>query len=111
MTDLFKEGETIGTAAVVIQVQLFAHVYFLIGNDENAEKFSKSSHNEIAFKVAGASLAHQHSYSILVTGIARFYLTKLLKEYPHPIALVEAIDENALVEGKTHYGTLILYSR
>ena len=111
MTDLFKEGETIGTAAVVIQVQFFAHVYFLIGNNENSEKFSKSFDNQIAFKVAGASLAHQHSYSILVTGIARFYLTKLLKEFPHPIALVEAIDENALVEGKTHYGTLILYSR
>ena len=46
-----------------------------------------------------------------MTGIARFYLTKLLKEYPHPIALVEAIDENALVEGKKHYGTLILSSR
>ena len=29
LTDLFKEGETIGTAAVVIQVPLFAHVYFL----------------------------------------------------------------------------------
>ena len=43
---------------------------------------------------------NQHSYSILVTGIARFYLTKLLKEHPHPLALVEAVDENALVEGK-----------
>ena len=84
---------------------------FLIGNNENANTFNKCFLNKIAFKVAGASLAHQHSYSILVTGIARFYLTKLLKEYPHPIALVEAIDENTLVEGKTHYGTLILYSR
>ena len=46
-----------------------------------------------------------------MTGIARFYLTKLLKEYPHPIALVEAIDENVLVEGKKHYGALIVYSR
>ena len=59
-----------------------------------------SFHNSTAFKVAGANLAYQQSYSILVTGIARFYLTKLLKEHPHPIALVEAIDENALVEGK-----------
>ena len=35
-----------------------------------------------------------------MTGIARFYLTKLLKEHPHPLALVEAVDENALVEGE-----------
>ena len=75
---------------------------FLIGNNENANTFNKCFLNKIAFKVAGASLAHQHSYSILVTGIARFYLTKLLKEYPHPIALVEAIDENALAEGKKY---------
>ena len=67
-------------------------------NSENLESFL----NYTAFKVAGANLAYQHSYSILVTGIARFYLTKLLKEYPHPIALVEAIDENALVEGKKY---------
>ena len=67
-------------------------------NSVNLESYQKF----IAFKVAGANLAYQHSYSILVTGIARFYLTKLLKEYPHPIALVEAIDENALVEGKTY---------
>ena len=46
-----------------------------------------------------------------MTGIARFYLTKLLKEYPHPIALVEAIDENALAEGKKYYGPVIFYSR
>ena len=43
---------------------------------------------------------HHHSYSILVTGIARFYLTKLLKEHPHPLALVDTLDENAMVEGK-----------
>ena len=42
---------------------------------------------------------HHHSYSILVTGIARFYLTKLIKEHPHPLALVETLDENAMVEG------------
>ena len=52
------------------------------------------------YQVAGASMNNQHSYSILVTGIARFYLTKLLKEHPHPLALVEAVDESALVEGE-----------
>ena len=44
---------------------------------------------------------HHHSYSILVTGIARFYLIKLIKEHPHPLALVEALDENSMVEGKS----------
>ena len=44
---------------------------------------------------------HHHSYSILVTGIARFYLTKLLKEHPHPLALIDTLDENAMVEGKS----------
>ena len=34
-----------------------------------------------------------------------------MKEYPHPIALVEAIDENALAEGKKYYGPVIFYSR
>ena len=51
-------------------------------------------------KVAGTSMNHHHSYSILVTGIARFYLTKLLKEHPHPLALVDTLDENTMVEGK-----------
>ena len=42
---------------------------------------------------------HHHSYSILVTGIARFYLTKLLKEHPHPLALVDTLNETTIVEG------------
>ena len=48
---------------------------------------------------------HHHSYSILVTGIARFYLTKLIKEHPHPLALVETLDENAMVEGINSFYT------
>ena len=42
-----------------------------------------------------------------MTGIARFYLIKLLKEHPHPLALVDAVDENAMVEGKFSFGFLV----
>ena len=51
---------------------------------------------------------HHHSYSILVTGIARFYLTKLIKEHPHPLALVETLDENAMVEGINSFYTFYI---